>query len=366
MYTFFNKATRILQGVKYPAEWNYVKDGLRKNIATVVNYYRNTSIAVPSDHFLVKLLQSIAVSQTLPLERYYENVDALAMNLSMALKMTSSIYGGKIFDGVFYGPGSDEVLIANDDLFDPKEIDRDWKNAAPVKVLMHPKTDLYMNVPNGKNTSNQTGLSVFSINIPMLAVMYRAFRNSEIAFTQGQEESQRSLMQFVHMYVLPNIIFSQTDVAIFNRIHHLQRGIPFGVARKNHPFYLTDYDSRVTRVQIEVLGLLTKGQYNFGTMLRMIPAVVKDNMEQVMLLPSMAPTRQVMWALTCARLPVLDFLFFQNARGFAYPNRAEINTVLRDILYYTRDNVLRQYLPVDIYYDVIDTVEELRRNASLF
>lgn len=363
MYTFFNRKTNIIQGVKTPTEWYYVKDGLRKNLATVIKYYRNTSMAVPANHFLVKLLQSIAVSQSLPLDRYYANVDAVAMNLSMALKMTSSIYGGKIFSGTFYGPGSDEVIIANDDPFDPRVIDRDWKNASPVKVLMHPKTDLALNIPNGDSNGTEKGLSVFTVNIPMLAVMYRAFRNSEIAFVQNAEESQRSLMQFIHMYVLPNMLFSHLDIALFNRVHHLQRGLGMSTSRRNHPFYLTDWTLRVDRVQTDILDFLDKGQYNFGTMLRYIPAAVEDNMEEVMLLPNLAPTRQVMWALTAARLPVLDFLFLQNSRGNAYPNRAEINKVLRDVLWYGRDQMLRQYLPIDIYYDVSDQVEEIRRNS---
>lgn len=365
MYTFFNKKTNIIQGVKTPTEWYYVKDGLRKNLAVVVKYYRNTSMAVPANHFLVKLLQSVAVSQSLPLDRYYANVDAVAMNLSMALKMTSSIYGGKIFDGTFYGPGSDEVIIAIDDPFDPRAVDRDWKNASPVKVLMSPKSDLALNIPDGKANTSEKGLSVFTVNIPMLAVMYRAFRNSEVTFVQGAEESQRSLMQFVHMYVLPNMLFSHLDIALFNRIHNLQRNIPMGVSRKNHPFYLTDWTLRVDRIQKDILDFLNKGQYNFSTMLRYIPAAVEDNMETAMLVPSMAPTRQVMWALTAARLPVLDFVFYQNAKGNAYPNRAEINKVLRDVLWYARDQMLQQYLPIDIFYDVQEQIEEIRRNSTV-
>ena len=70
-------------------------------------------MAVESSHFLVRLLQSITVPQSQNIERYYDNVDAISLNVSMALKMTSAISKGEMFDGVFYGKGNPEILIAH-------------------------------------------------------------------------------------------------------------------------------------------------------------------------------------------------------------------------------------------------------------
>jgi len=352
MHTLFNYQTTVQQGiVKFP-DWSWVRDGLKRNLGTTIAYYRRNPQAVRSEHFLVRLLQSISVPKSQQTERYYSNVDALALHLANALKMTSPISNGKIFEGVFYGPGTSEILIAVDTDFDPLWAHQNWENLPSVTVLRHPRSDLGLNLPDGQATGSETGLAVIAVNITMLAMQYRAFRMNEernAKFVDGQ----RSVMQFVHMYVLPNMLPSQTDLAIFNRIDNLSKGAPLGQSKKRHAFYLPDtYDRRCQQIQQNILAEIAKTNLDFVTIMRSIPTVTRENLEQTLRTPNIAATMQVDWALTIARLPGLAFLTRVAPEGGRNRNRQELNAIQRMALRYKTANVMRNRLPPDLYWDV--------------
>ena len=71
MHTLFNLVPRALQGIQVPPLWPYVREGLTRNIAQVISYYRNAPMAVKGNHILVKLIQTVNVALSHNLERYY-------------------------------------------------------------------------------------------------------------------------------------------------------------------------------------------------------------------------------------------------------------------------------------------------------
>lgn len=365
MHNLFSLLPEVGQGIMKFPEWLYVRDGLTRNLASVQTYYRRNPTAVVSSHFLVRLLHSITVPQSHNLERYYDNVDSIALNLSMALKMTSSIFQGKLWDGVFYGPGNTEILIANSESFDPVQADAAWQDQTPVQVLRHPMSDLGLPILDGKrNYGTESGLVVLSINIPLLAVMYRAFRNNEAAIVDAQVESERSVMQFLRMYVLPNMLASHLDLAVFNRIDNLEKGAPLGASTYKHPFYMTDYSHRVDYVQEHILENLHNVGKNFTGVLRSIPVVSKANADEVMAVPQMAPTRQVLWALVISRLNAINFMFRINREGPGMRNQSEVNRAKRMALMYKSDSLMRNVLPLELYMEVQSEIDGILENLA--
>lgn len=358
MHQFFTLDDTVQHSVMKYAGWQWVRDGLKRNIGQAISFYRRNPMAVRSDHFLVRLLQSISVPQTQNLERYFDNVDALALNLSMALKMTSSIFQGKLHAGVFYGAGSQEVLLAHTASFDFQEAHRSWQSLAPVKVLRTPRSDFGLNLPDGEATGTESGLAVIAINIPMLAIQYRAFRLDQN--DNVKEDSPRSAMQFVHMYVLPNMLWSQTDQVVFNRLDRLSRNVPLGRSTKHHSFAMPNsFGEKMTDMLVSVLHDTRRMNRNFNTMLAMIPSIHAESMHAAMRLPSMAQTRQVVWALTVARLPMLAFLFRESLEGPAARNRSELNQIERSIRAFRTSNILQQYLPAGVREQVQAEIDEI-------
>lgn len=360
MHNLFNLSVPPGMGVQKVSEWLYVRAGLKRNLEVVTHYNRKFPKAVQSNHILVRLLHSLNVPMSHSLERYYGNVDSVALNVAMALKMTSSIGKGRIFKGVFYGLGSEEFLVAHDTPFNPFEAHDNWRDLRPVEVLRHPFSDLGLAIPDGEEHYSESGMSIISINIPLLAVMYRAFRLNEQKVL-GDSESQHSLPQFLRMYVLPNMLYSHLDIALFNRMDNLQKGAPLGTSTYEHPFYITDYSARCDFIQETILGKIGATNLDFVAILRTIPAVTHDNMDQVMELPAIPPTRQVIAQLLLSRLNVVSFLVRVSRWGPFMRNQMEINDIRRVLLALRTDRVFREMLPTDMYFDVESELETLTK-----
>lgn len=364
MYKLFDYESPVATGAVTVSGWKYVRDGLRQNLGTVLSYYRKNPTAVKSQHFLVRLIESFAVPRSLELDRYYDNVADRALNISMALKMTSSIFKGSLFNGVFYGGDNKEILVAHTDWFDFWECNRNWENVCPVRVLSHSFTDLGLNIPDGRVTSIESGLNVIAINIPMLMIQYRAFRRNEWEERGQYGENERSVMQFVRMYVLPNMLFSHLDVALFNRIAQTAKGAPLGLSTAKHSFHLIDYADKIDTVNSKILKDLSNNLRDFVTIMRTVPMVTKDNMEQLMYLPKMASTRQVDWALAICRLSALSFLFRVSKGGPGTRNRSEVNQVLKYMLAYKTENLFEEMLPIEQYLRVKDQLTQLAEQSK--
>ena len=269
MQTLLNLYSKGEYGVLRSPNWPYVRDGLKRNLSTVIRYYRRNPTAVKAQHFLVRLLQSITVPHSLTADRYYANVDAASLNISMSLKMTSAIFKGEVHRGVFYGGDNPEILIASDESFDPIKAERNWHNLCPVTVLQHFRSDLGLNLLDGTDTSAESGTAVVKINITMLAMQYRCFRLEQTALAEGTDYTPLTVQQFVRMYVIPNMLFSHLDVAVFNRMVKLKKGLPLGKSEKTHPFFLADMDTRAdVAIEYTLLHLDSK-QREFAAMLKL-------------------------------------------------------------------------------------------------
>lgn len=364
MYKLFNYASPIAQGVTNVPGWKYVRDGLHRSLGTVISYYRKNPTAVASDHFLVRLIHSVGIPRSHNLERYFANVDALSLNLSMALKMTSSIFKGSMFDGVFYGKDTKEILIAHTDYFDIFEANRNWQNVCPVRVLSHPMTDTGLNIPDGRRTSIEGGIAVISININMLMIQYRAFRANEWIERGQFGESERSVMQFVRMYVLPNMLFSHLDVVLFNRLANTARGAPHGMAKAKHSFQLIDYDDKIDTVHEKILKDLMQNYRDFSTIMRTVPMVTRSNMEDLMCLPRMASTRQVDWALSICRLTAINFLFRVSKGGPGLRNRSEVNEIVKTMIAYQSDKLMESMLPLQDYFRIQSQIDMIASQTT--
>lgn len=345
MRTLFNLKPPSDYGVLRSVHWPYVRDGLRRNLEVILRYHRKNPQAVQGSHFLVRLLGSIAVPLSLNLERYFENVDACTFDTASALKMTSAVAYGGLHKGIFYGPGCNEILIGHNDSFDIYHADKNWMNLQPVTVLRHPRSDLMMNLPDGKDTGTESGMVVIAINIPMLAIMYRAFVQYE---TKNVEEGARlSVYHFIRMYVLPNMLATHLDVALFNRIDNLQKGAPLGESKQAHSFALPDYSKKVNDIHKEILTYIHKKRQDFLGVLHTIPAAIKPDMASVMEIPDIVFTRQVSWALVLARLQVLAFLYTAAKERLHALNQTEINATRRALTSYRADNVFKHALPIE-------------------
>jgi hypothetical protein len=226
----------------------------------------------------------------------------------MTLGMTSSISKGSLFKGVLYGGNNTEILLADNSPIDPVYVHDNWKRVSPVTMLLTAKSDLGLHLANGEEYSRESGLSVFLINVPMLMIQYRAFLYQE---AQKGSSDTKTTAQFVGGYVLPNLLYSQLDYCIlnraFNRYYKIDNG--YNVPFRSHSFNLNNYDSYIDKAIDKMLANIRSTDARFENVLSCFSAINTDTAMQLLTMPDIAPTRQVDWLLTLARLKYTSFLF---------------------------------------------------------
>lgn len=357
MYEIFQQRCLENNSLVHNPEFEYVKRTYQLEVANVVDYYHSRVFAVKSNHLLCRILTILDIPFQYSSERYVEVARARAPYVANGLKLTSELSPGQIFEGVFYGPGCKEIILSEDEYFSPFEVERDWKNVSPVRVITHPKSDLGLLLPNGRPTSTDTGLAVISVNLPLLAMQFRCFLKEQMS--KMDTTSMLGPAHFVHMYVLPNMLYSHLDYVVVNRIMKLYYGAPMGVAKMKHPFPVKDYSGRMDRVLSTVIDISGNKKMKYEWVLKAIPSIVSTDTQEALLLPDITPTRQVNWATMLSRLEVTQFLIDMGGETDMALCRTELNSLGRYLKRIERENVLGTILSGDMLYDTQQCIKDI-------
>mgnify|MGYP003477402966 CR=1 FL=1 len=359
MYSLFNEEDRLhLPRELFPA-FDYVRRTYINEVLNIVDYYRNRVYAVKSNHFLANLLYHINIPMQYSIDRYTDVAYARAPFLAKTLNMTSDINYGQIFKGVFYGLSCDELILYEEEYFNPFYAEREWERINAVKVLLHPKSDLGLLLPNGRDSSTGGGLAVIAVNVPLLAVQYRGFVKNQMTKIKQEDNAMLGIQHFIHMYVLPNMLYSQIDITIMNRLMNLFYNAPMSEPLLKHPFKVLDLSHRVDHVLMDVLKVLQNKPERFDAAMNQVPTIIAKNMQDALQMPDIAPTRQVMWALLLTRLDIMKFFIDVSNETSLRINRMEINQLKRLINHMRIDAVFSNVLPKDLTYDTMETIDAI-------
>ena len=355
MYSLFSNPTRALAGHIVAPRFNDAEKRIVEDVEKVISYHRNGTFFSKTDHLLVRLINQMDVPLSYDLDRYYEVATARALSVANSLRLTSSINVGDWFNGVFYH-GSKEIILAytNDD--NPVELIKDWRNLQAVKVLECPVSNLAYMLPDGRPHNIEEGLVVIGIDIPMLMIQFRGFVTLQLQRQARGEDTNLGIRDFVGKYVIPNMLYSQTDLAIHNRLFNLQSGAPMGASRKRHVFFTSNYTALVDKGLSVILKRLETTRMHYRDVLESIPKVFKDF---PLSMPDIAETRQVWWALFLSRLKATEFLLNVAGEQGRHYNQTEVNALRIDLKRFKSDNVFKSFLPPDMYGDVNYQLKEL-------
>jgi hypothetical protein len=360
MYEIFNESYYTgSSGTYHWPEFDYIRKTYLKEIYTIEQYYHSRVYAVKSNHILQYILDDLSVPMQYEPHRYVEACRARAAFVSKTVGLTSEIGFGKIHQGPFYGPGSQEILLYTDTWFDVDAVLNNWQNVISVKPLLHCRSDLNLMLPNGKKSGTESGLSTISINIAMLALQYRQFSLDQYKRMTAKNGLLGS-SHFIHMYVLPNMMGPHIDLVIANRLMNLYYGKPMGQGLMRHAFAISDYSQKVDRILNKVLERLKSTKLSDAEILGFIPSIFNSSMLKALQMPDYAPTRQIWWSLLLSRLDIMKFILDIGLLSTGYHLfMPDINQLKIDLYRLKRENILKNVLPFDLYYDYNDIIEEI-------
>ena len=360
LYQLFTKRFDSNNNVlRFPA-FDLVRRTYEKEVERIVEYFNTRVYAVRSDHFLCKLLNTAVIPISYTVERYMEVAYTRGPYVAKSYKLTSAIDDGKIHHGIFYGEGCREIILYDDEYFNPYWALANWKTLEPITVLEHPVSDLELLLPNGLENSTAKGLCSISINLPMLLIMYRGFLEEQSTrFHSASTDAKLGVAHFVHMYVLPSMLRSHVDVVILNRLKNLFYGSPMSDNLKKHPFYVINQSRTIDSVLQDCMKhIFGRGLYYFST-LKSIPTIFKEDAQELLMMPDIARTRQVWWALIVTRLNTMKFLIDVGQEKGMRANASLINRLKIELTRLDRENYLEKMLGEEISYEVNETTQEI-------
>lgn len=329
MFSLFNDPTEDQEELLDVSGFSYLKTAHQENLSRVISHYRRNTHYSSSNHLLIQLLQHLPISQRDELTVFRDKAADLTGEIGRALDLTTVSHIGETRSpGVFYGEGSEEIILLTNDAFSLEDLRLKWEDAEPVRFLRHPKTDLSANVPDGVQTSPETGLSVITINYPMLACQYRQWMWRQLKLP---EEDRQSINDFVRSYPITNALRSQLDVAFVNRSMRLFFGEPVADTGDTHPFYFNARHEKTDSVIMRLLDLADRKRVTVEEFVNAWPVLYRDNMRQTIAAPNVLPTRQVTWSLVSFRLPYIGFLLQRQAAVGGRQDRQVNNRIKRSI-----------------------------------
>lgn len=331
-------------------QFDYAVDGLIENVEKIEHFYQDYPIAVNGSHLLVRLIQTVNISRNLSFDRYIANCNIRSLNIAQALKLTSALSKGQMWDGVFYGSGTQEIIIGHDSLFPIQDIYENWKQYHPVTVLQHNQTNTALLLPDGRVSSTDKGVAVIAVNIPMLMAMYYRFNEEQDAVELGGG-TRRTLYQFIHSYALGGMVRSHLDNVVFNRLYNRLTGVPVTGAIRKHSFFMNNYDSALDVAAGMQLDYLKDMKKRFTGVMRATQLPVSGNLLKFSELPAVPPTLQAFWALSVSRMKIMAFLCLAQ-KDSASTNARELNTLRWLMKLNQTRQVIKNNMGMEAYFEV--------------
>lgn len=367
MLALFQSRSHLTYPTSIPMEFKNIKDRYIREVQNIKDYYHTRTYAINNKHIVVRLSNAVLGSLEVDNVSYLRAVNARSQYVANAYKLTSSVSRGKIYRGEFYGPRYHEVLLYDSDSHTPQDIisgpvmpnihhPRHWSNQCPISVLWHDNSDMGLLLPNGKDTNTGIGSSVLSLDLNLLSVTYKEFIKRHYKNNEG---SSLNAQHFVYMYVIPNILDSHIDIAIMNRLMNLYYNQPMTQPMVKHPIVVSDYTAKLDAILKKVIANIENTTMRYEAMLRNIPTVSSRDMQDALMLPPVAPTQQVSWALYLSRLKVIQFMLDIGGDKGRAANNDLINDLKFSLKQLKKNNDLYAVLPLPMYVELMDRVDKI-------
>ena len=248
---------------------NRIRELIQIHLDYQIKHYESYSSYINSDFILSRLAILLEPYLDDSLNTYNTVSDNLH-NICNPLQITSSTTFGKIHHNSFYTNTC--ALISAD--FGLSSIKTDWEKITSVKVLTHPSLSMEVHIPVTVSRNKQLdGLAVIGIDIALFA--YQLKKWTQYNKTKSDLE-QESIADFISKYVLPNMIPSQIDCALRNRIEYLVRNEIPDVIEIERAF-VKNYESAIKGPIEQILKNISTSRSVYRKAVGEIPFIFNDS-----------------------------------------------------------------------------------------
>lgn len=331
---------------------------VQRDVDKLITRYRASALFAKNEHVLSRFLATLNVSFQREMEDYVYTVNRVGMDLAGVMGMSTPLEYGRVQPkSSFYNKACSEIWVAHDERFDIALAMNNWRDLEPVRVLTHPFSDLSYGRCNGTYVNpSETGLVVVAINLGMLAFQYRMWRRNEGAIINGV---RKTMQNFLSTYPLTNMVKSHIDIALFNRTFKKLMGETEVDIPPKHPVAISNITLLADEYIRQLIEMLKKTPLKFNHLLTMLPSPNYGDLANLLRLPNAAPTNQIRWSLTLARLPLIYFLVaLSDYANSESRNLKFLNQIKIDLKVMQNEHLLQQRLPSSIRSEVENSIHQ--------
>jgi hypothetical protein len=367
MFTLFENYNPHIESHRLFPEWDYVRRTFIDNLAYVLQRYHARPSNLNRSNPIVNILINIGFDLNIPLDQYMRIAEERIFYLTFVENFTSSSSYGTILKGKFYGHGSKEIIIVDTNDFDYRKHIHNWKEVSPLNVVLSNISDFSFLIPDGSiNWEMDNSLNIFSLNLKKLLFVYYMWNKQNTDYIKsGEDKVILGTHHLMKMIILPNILISQINMIMLNRLMNFYYGKPMSKPIKRLPFTVKDITRRTDNSLKEMLDVLSRTTYTYETLLSSIPAITVPSMYDFLLMPDLAPTRQINWVYAVARSSIFKFIIELGGVEDILMNKHILVDASININYLKTEHVLKYRLPSDIYDEINDDLEYIENAVNL-
>ena len=274
------------RGTSIDHSFTLVKSHIRSNVNKYIEYYSTYKQRSQSDHPLYKIINSLVSYYKGDEEQFKRFCKRAVPFITGPYGLVSDSHKGHLFNH-FYGKGVSEAYVS---VTDDYKLDSTLMHQLPVNVVRHPIRSLEPLYLDGRQLINDNGIAVITVNIPLMMSMFVRYEGT--------------IDEFITTIVVPSMVYSHIDVAIFNRM----AGIGFETKAKN-PFFTVDVDRRLDTVLEKQLLYIRNGANAMLTgVITNVPTVFVDNLYDIMDNVTIRESSQNAWVRFATSAPFVLFI----------------------------------------------------------
>lgn len=296
---FTNRKKPLNQGIVIQQEFKYSKDYYNSVFSKIFSYREENTWWVQNNNIINRLLSRSIDPTGLDDITYYAYVSSYAIDFTRELELSSKYVQGKWFFNNTY-KGSIEAYYCTNNMLNLQSLAVNWRKLTPIEVIYTDNDKLDISVPELNN--RRSLITIYKINLFELFFQFKYWRSSLL------DRSEGTVSNFIGKILLPRILPSYLDYSLWNMFCKKIDGKFEVEFESNLPFSMSNYSKKIDSSYSFYINRFRDTKTDIDRLLTNIPAINKTNMLEVLKLPEVYYTKQVLWLPLLSRIDSIYYI----------------------------------------------------------
>lgn len=300
---FLTKNSPMAYPIKEWSKWDYIKRVTLRELNRITHYYHSKSRFTNNTHLLSRLVRMLRTDINSNVADYFKVIDTSSEYMARQFGFVSNISKGIVIKNLFYQNEYVIINYVNND-YNIFELGKNYLELSPIRVIYSNDYAIdYYQFDNSKN-NDFTTVTIIEIDVNLMLMMYKYW-----ALDRIRKEDSINPNYFIPQVILPNMVKTYMDIAVFNRLLNLYYKIDMSkpIITK-HPFHVIDFHKHIDTILVDVIDKIENKTITIEQLLLTVPTFINKNMIDTLYVNRPIYNRQSEWAIWVCRVKYICFL----------------------------------------------------------